>query len=72
MATQKPYFHIPSLKAYNENNPDRFASRRMGVTGAPDREVNSKVATAPKLKGEDKDRVNNSQRIKQLNLISLS
>jgi len=34
------------------------------VTGAPYREVNSKVATAPKLKVEDKDRVNNSRRIK--------
>jgi len=29
MASQKPYFHISSLKAYNENDPDRFASRRM-------------------------------------------
>jgi len=29
MARQKPYFHISSLKAYNENDPDRFASRRM-------------------------------------------
>ena len=28
--------------------------------GAPYREVNSEVATAPKLKVEDKDRVNNS------------
>jgi len=34
---------------------------RLAVTGAPYREVNSKVATAPKLKVEDKDRVNNSQ-----------
>ena len=31
-----------------------------GVTGAPYREVNSKVATALKLKVEDKDSVNNS------------
>jgi hypothetical protein len=29
MARQKPYFYISSLKAYNENDPDRFASRRM-------------------------------------------
>jgi len=29
MARQKPYFHISSLRAYNENDPDRFASRRM-------------------------------------------
>jgi len=29
MARQMPYFHIFSLKAYNENSPDRFASRRM-------------------------------------------
>jgi len=36
----------------------------MDVTGAPYREVNSKVATAPKLKVEDNDRVNNSRRIK--------
>jgi len=36
--------------------------------GAPYREVNSKVATAPKLKVEDKDRVNNSRRIKMVKL----
>jgi len=30
---------------------------RVGVMGAPYREVNSKVATAPKLKAQDKDRV---------------
>jgi len=43
------------------------------VTGAPYREVNSKVATAPKLKVEDKDRVNNSRRIKtvKLNIVKL-
>jgi len=29
MAGQKPYFHISSLKAYNVNDPNRFASRRM-------------------------------------------
>jgi len=40
--------------------------------GAPYREVHFKVATALKLKVEDKDRVNNSRRRKQLNLISLS
>jgi len=35
--------------------------------------VNSKVATAPKLKVEDKDRVNNSPRIKtvKLNIVRL-
>jgi len=38
------------------------------VTGATYREVNSKVATAPKLKVEDKDRVNNSRRIKTVKL----
>jgi len=40
---------------------------------APDREVNSKVATTPKLQVEDKDRVNNSRRIKsvKLNIIKL-
>jgi len=43
--------------------------RQTGVTGAPYREVNSKVATAPKLKVEDKDRVNNSRRIKTVKLI---
>jgi len=45
----------------------------VGVTGAPYREVNSKVATAPKLKVEDKDRVNNSRRIKtvKLNIVKL-
>jgi len=43
------------------------------VTGAPYREVNSKVATAPILKVEDKDRVNNSRRIKtvKLNIVKL-
>ena len=43
------------------------------VTGAHYREVNSKVATAPKLKVEDKDRVNNSRRIKtvKLNIVKL-
>jgi len=41
--------------------------------GAPYREVKSKVATAPKLKVEDKDRVNNSRRIKtvKLNIVKL-
>ena len=43
------------------------------VTGAPYREVNSKVATTPKIKVEDKDRVNNSRRIKtvKLNIVKL-
>jgi len=43
------------------------------VTGAPYREVNSKVTTASKLKVEDKDRVNNSQGIKpvKLNIVKL-
>jgi len=43
------------------------------VMGAPYREVNSKVATAPKLKVEDKDKVNNSRRIKavKLNIVKL-
>ena len=47
--------------------------RPLRVTGAPYREVNSKVATAPKLKVEDKDRVNNSRRIKtvKLNIVKL-
>ena len=44
----------------------------LAVTRAPYREVNSMVATAPKLKVEDKGRVNNSRRINRLNLISLS
>ena len=41
--------------------------------GARYREVNSKIATAPKFKVEDKDRVNNSRRIKavKLNIIKL-
>jgi len=48
-------------------------SKRASVTGAPYREVNSKVATAPKLKVEDKDRVNNSRRFKtvKLNIVKL-
>jgi len=46
---------------------------RLSVTGAPYSEVNSQVATAPKLKVEDKDRVNNSRRIKtvKLNIVKL-
>ena len=45
----------------------------LSVTGVPDREVNSKVATAPKLKAEDKDSENNSRRIKtvKLNIVKL-
>ena len=41
--------------------------------GAPYREVNSKVATAQKLKEEDKERVINSRRIKtvKLNIVQL-
>ena len=43
------------------------------VKGAPYREVNSKVATAPKLKVDDKDRVNNARIIKtvKLNIVKL-
>jgi len=29
MARQKPYFHVSPLKAYRENDPDIFKSRRM-------------------------------------------
>jgi len=45
----------------------------LGCNGAPYREVNSKVPTAPKLKVEDKHRVNNSRRIKtvKLNIVKL-
>jgi len=48
-------------------------ARILHVTGAPYREVNSKVPTALKLKVEDEDRVNNSQRIKtvKLNIVKL-
>jgi len=48
-------------------------TKRHFVTGAPYREVNSKVATGPKLKVEDKDRANNSRRIKtvKLNIVKL-
>jgi len=51
----------------------RFPQRPKAVTGAPYREMNSKLATAPKLKEEDKDRVNNSRRRKtvKLNIIKL-
>jgi len=66
-------------------NPDTYANRHPDspqagilftsrhVTGAPYRVVNSKVATAPKLNVEDKDRVNNSRRIKtvKLNIVKL-
>ena len=43
------------------------------VTGASYRQVNSQVATAPKLKVKDKDKVNNSRRIKtvKLNIVKL-
>jgi len=41
--------------------------------GVPYREVNSKVATTPKLTAVDKERVNDSQRIKtvKLNIVKL-
>ena len=44
------------------------------VMGVPSREVNSEVVTIPRLKVEDKDRVNNSRRIKtvKLNIIKLN
>ena len=29
MAKQRPWFHSTALKKYNENDPDRFKSRRM-------------------------------------------
>ena len=29
MDRQKPFFHVSSLKEYRENDPDRFASKRM-------------------------------------------
>jgi len=67
--------HTPLIYPANDIHLDR--GRRLiwcwGVTGALNREVNSKVATAPKLKVEDKDRVNNSQRIKtvKLNIVKL-
>jgi len=43
------------------------------LSGLGDKEVNTKVATAPKLKVEDKDRVNNSRKIKmvKLNIVKL-
>ena len=46
---------------------------REPVTGAPYREVNTRGTTAPKLKVEDKDRGNNSRRIKtvKLNIVKL-
>jgi len=52
---------------------DKTIIHSTSVMGAPYREVNSKVATAPKLKVEDKDRVNNSRRIKtvKLNIVKL-
>jgi len=43
---------------------EAFIFEPLSVTGAPYREMISKVATAPKLKVEDKDRVINSRRIK--------
>jgi len=59
--------------AHGEEYLDETKWRWRCVTGAPYREVNSKVATAPKLKVEDKDRVNNSRRIKtvKLNIVKL-
>jgi len=44
-----------------------------GCNGALYRERNSKVATTPKLKVDDKDRVNNSCRIRtvKLNIVKL-
>jgi len=45
-----------------------FDELSSSVTGSPYKPVNSKVETSPKLKVEDKDRVNNSQRIKMVKL----
>jgi len=49
----------PISKSCEITQADNLNRRRRlsSVTGAPYREVNSKVATAPKLKVEDKDRV---------------
>jgi len=63
-----------SVEVEPERSHGEFNSRQQStVTGASYREVNSKVATAPKLKVEDKDRVNNSRRIKtvKLNIVKL-
>ena len=63
---------IPLVRRRNNGGVCR-CSAVPTVTGAPYREVNSKVATAPKLKVEDKDRVNNSRRIQRvkLNIVKL-
>jgi len=69
--------HHPGCKARGRPFPcfgnDDPVVEATAVTGAPYREVNSKVATAPKLKAEDKDRENNSRRIKtvKLNIVKL-
>jgi len=45
-----------------------FSLSRIPVMGAPYRVVNSKVATALKLKLEDRERRNSSQKIKMVKL----
>jgi len=61
-----------TLKTWNGVSPTGKLALSF-VTWAPYREVNSKVATSPKLKVEDKDRVINSRRIKtvKLNIVKL-
>jgi len=65
--------HIPTLTAPVTALTGTAEFVWTAVMGAPYREVNSKVATAPKLQVEDKDRVNNSRRIKMVkfNIVKL-
>jgi len=68
-----PGHHQTNGQAEHKIRELKTALRTVIVTGALYREVNSKVATTPKLKVEDKDRVNNSRSIKsvKLNIVKL-
>jgi len=64
---------LDSHSAYLQLYEGQVDDCKLTVMGVPYREVNSKVATVPKLKVEDKDRVINSRSIKtvKLNIVKL-
>ena len=73
---QSFYQDWPQIKVMQEIEIEKEGLEKgclVSVTGAPYREVNTTVVTAPKLKVEDKNKVNNLQRIKtvKLNILRL-
>ena len=63
----KSYGHTRTYEGTRKERSKQEGEENPGI-GVSYREVNTKVATAPKLKVEDKDRVNNSRRIKTVKL----